>query len=170
MNPFGWTFRAQFAAGAIGCAVLLAYALFVQYQLKIEPCPLCIFQRVAFMAMGIFFLLGALHGPRATGRKVYAALVVVSGLVGASISARHVWLQHLPKDQIPDCGPGLAYMIDAFPMAQMFKMVLTGSGECAEVNWTFLGIAMPAWTLFCFLILIGWAIWSALNRIHPAAR
>ena len=167
LNPFSWSFRAQFALGAVLCAALLAYALYSQYQLKVEPCPLCIFQRVAFMAMGLFFLLGAQHGPLQWGRKPYAVLVALAGLTGAGIAARHVWLQHLPKSEVPDCGPGLGYMLDSFPLAKTLKMVLTGSGECAEVNWTFLGLAMPTWTLLWFVGLTVAALWSAWRRRAP---
>jgi disulfide bond formation protein DsbB len=163
-NPFAWSFRAQYALGAFLCAALLAYALYSQYQLNVEPCPLCIFQRVAFIGMGIFFLLGALHGPKGWGKKVYGGLVAVCGLIGAGIASRHIWLQHLPKSEVPDCGPGLKYMLDAFPLGKTLDMVLTGSGECAEVNWTFLGLAMPTWTLMFFVGLTVAALWSAWKR------
>ena len=161
LNPFAWPFRAQYALGAALCAVLLAYALYSQYELKVEPCPLCIFQRVAFMAMGVFFLLGALHGPKGGGKKVYGVLVALSAAVGAAIASRHIWLQHLPKSEVPDCGPGLKYMLDSFPLGKTLTMVLTGSGECAEVNWTFLGLAMPTWTLLWFIGLGVAALWAA---------
>lgn len=164
MNPLRWSFRAQFAAGFAVCAALLVYALYVQYQLGIEPCPLCTFQRVAFIAMGVLFLLGALHNPRTWGRGVYALLVVLAGCAGIALAARHVWIQHLPADQIPDCGPGLSYMLDTFPLAKTLKLVLTGSGECAEVNWTFLGVSMPGWTLVCFAALSAGAAWAAFAR------
>jgi disulfide bond formation protein DsbB len=161
LNPFAWPFRAQYALGAALCAVLLAYALYSQYELKVEPCPLCIFQRVAFMAMGVFFLLGALHGPKGGGKKVYGVLVALSAAVGAAIASRHIWLRHLPKSEVPDCGPGLKYMLDSFPLGKTLTMVLTGSGECAEVNWTFLGLAMPTWTLLWFFGLGIAALWAA---------
>jgi disulfide bond formation protein DsbB len=163
-NPFAWPFRAQYALGFALCAALLGYALYSQYQLHVEPCPLCIFQRVAFMGMGLFFLLGALHGPKGGGKKIYGLLVALCGLVGAGIASRHIWLQHLPKSEVPDCGPGLSYMLDAFPLGKTLTMVLTGSGECAEVNWTFLGLAMPTWTLLWFLGLALAALWAAWKR------
>lgn len=163
-NPFHWSFRIHCLIGAVFCAALLVYALYVQHVQHIEACPLCIFQRIAFLAIGVFFLAGAAHGPVCAGRKVYAGLVTLAGLVGVGVAGRHLYLQHLPKDQVPDCGPGLGYMLDTFPLAKTLKMVFTGSGECAEVNWTFLGLSMPGWTLICYVILIVAVIWSASRR------
>jgi protein dithiol:quinone oxidoreductase len=167
-NPFYWSFRAQFAAGFLVCAALLAYALFVQYQLGIDPCPLCSFQRGVFVLMGLFFLIGGLHGPKSWGRRIYAALVFVSACGGIAIAARHVWLQHLPKDQVPACGPGLSYMLESFPFQKTLQMVFTGSGECAEVNWVFLGLSMPVWTLISYVLLGVGALWAGFLRHRPA--
>ena len=107
MNPFSWPFRAQFLFGTVACAALLGYALYAQYQMFLDPCPLCIFQRVVFIGRGIVFLLGALHGPKGWGRKLYGVLVLFISMIGVGISGRHVWLQNLPPDQVPACGPGL---------------------------------------------------------------
>ncbi len=164
MNPLYWSFRMQFFCGAAVCASLLGYALFAQYQLQVDPCPLCIFQRVAFIAMGVIFLIGALHNPDGMGRRVYSLFVLLAGLIGSAIATRHVWIQHLPKDQIPDCGPGLSYMVDNFPIGKILKMVFTGSGECAEVNWVFLGLSMPSWTLLCYALLSIGALWAGFYR------
>ena len=151
-NPFLWSFRSQFIAGFLVCAALLAYALYSQYQLNVDPCPLCIFQ------------IGALHGPTGAGRRVYALLILLAGLAGIAIAARHLWLQHLPKDQVPDCGPGLSYMLDAFPIGKTLKMVFTGSGECAEINWTLFGLSMPGWTLISYVLLSLGALWAGFRR------
>lgn len=164
LNPLKWPFRGQYLFGAFCCAALLAYALFAQYQLGKDPCPLCILQRVAFIAMGVFFLIGALHGPRAGGRKVYAILVAIAGSIGAAIAGRHVWLTHLPADEVPSCGPGLTYMLDTFPLGKTLSMVLTGSGECAKIDWQFLGLSMPAWCLIWFVGLVVFALIAAWRR------
>lgn len=164
MNPFSWTFRQQFLAGVVVCAGLLGYALFEQHLMGTEPCPLCILQRVAFIAMGVFFLIGAVHDPARTGRRIYAVLVGVAGAIGAAIAGRHLWLQSLPPDEIPDCGPGLSYMLEAFPLSKTLTIVFTGSGECAEINWSFLGLSMPAWTLICYVLLIAGALWAGFMR------
>src|SRR5471032_2919539 len=109
--------RLGYAAGFLISGGLIAYALYLQYYEYQNPCPLCILQRVVYIALMVVFLIGALHGPRKAGASVYSALLVVICLVGAGIASRHVWLQHLPKDKVPECGPGLSYMLDRFPLA-----------------------------------------------------
>ena len=165
MNPFRAKFRTQFLLGFVACASLLAYAFYAQLQEGLEPCPLCIFQRVAFAALGLVFLIGGLHAPNGQrGRRVYGVLAMLAAGVGIAVAGRHVWLQNLPPDQVPTCGPGLDYMLDALPITGVIRKVLTGSGECANVDWTFLGLSMPAWTLACFVVLAGWAVFVAFRR------
>lgn len=151
-------FRTLALLGFLACAALMAYALYAQHVLGLEPCPLCIFQRVAVIATGVVLLVAALHGPLAGGRWVYSVLAATAAGIGAGVAGRHVWLQSLPADQVPACGPGLDYMMEAFPLGQTLRMVFSGSGECAEVDWTFLGLSMPAWTLICFIGLVAWAL------------
>ena len=144
-------FRWLLAAIALSTAGLLGFAVYLQKVLGIEPCPLCIFQRIGFIAVGLLAVLGAWHDPRALGRKLWALTILAAALAGASVSARHVWLRHLPPDLVPDCGPGLAYMLDAFPLSKTIKDVFTGSGECATPDgWWFLGLDMPSWALVWF--------------------
>ncbi|ATE72999.1 disulfide bond formation protein B [Lysobacter capsici] len=164
MNPFKASFRIQFLLGFLACAGLLAYAFYLQLYQHLEPCPLCIFQRVAFAALGLVFLLGALHGPKkAGGRRGYGVLALLASLAGIAVAGNHVRLQHLPPDQVPACGPGLNYMLDAMPITGVIKKVMTGSGECANVDWTFLGLSMPAWSLICFVVLALWAAYAAFR-------
>lgn len=135
------------------CAGLLGYGYYSQFYLGLEPCPLCIFQRVAFIALGTIFLVAGLHNPGHIGARIYAILIGLAGFTGAGIAGWHVYIQHLPPDQVPECGPGLDYMLEAFDFSQTLKMVFTGSGECAEITWTFLGQSMPVWSLLWFLAL-----------------
>ncbi|WEN16424.1 disulfide bond formation protein B [Rhodanobacter sp. AS-Z3] len=163
MNPFRWSYRVTFLVGFLICAALLAFALYAEYGLGMTPCPLCVFQRIAFLVMALFFLLGAIHAPRGNGRWVYTGLVL-AGAVGGVISAsRHLWLQSLPADQVPSCGPGLGYMLDAFPFAKMLKLVFTGSGECAKVE-PILGLPMPLWSLLWFIALAVLAVLVTRRR------
>ena len=151
--------------GFLACVALLGYAYFAQFVLGYEPCPLCIFQRIGVMAVGLVFLVATIHDPQTvTGRRVYGGLAVLAAIGGGSISARHIYLQQLPADQVPACGPGLDYMLDVFPLTDTLRMVFTGSGECAEVDWTFLGLAMPTWTLLSFLALAAWAVVTQVPR------
>jgi len=146
---------------------LMAYALFAQYVQGYEACPLCIFQRVALIALGLVLLVGALHAPVGAGARAYGLLGVIAAAAGIGIAGRHLYLQSLPPDQVPACGPGLDYLWDTFPMLDMLRLVFTGSGECAEVNWSFLGLSMPGWVLIWFVILGGVALvanWKRVSR------
>jgi disulfide bond formation protein DsbB len=145
--------RLCFLLGFLYCAGLLVTALFFQFSGGLEPCPLCISQRIMVLAVALVMLAAVLHNPGTTGVKVYALLGTAAALMGASISGRHVWLQHLPADQVPACGPGLAYMFQYFPLTDTLKAMLSGTGDCAKVDWTLLGLSMPAWVLICFVLL-----------------
>ena len=150
--------------GALLCAALIATALYFQYAAGLEPCPLCILQRVAFMVVGLVLLLGFLHNPRGWGRRVYGGLAGVAALLGAAVAARHLWLQNLPPGQVPECGPGLTFMLEAFPLQKALGLILRGSGECAEVQWTLLGLTMPGWSLVWLLGLALLSLFIAFRR------
>lgn len=159
--------RLAYGVGFLICASLLGYAYYVQHQLFLDPCPLCIVQRVAFLGMGLFFLIGALHGPDGWGRRVYALLVTAFGMFGLSVAGRHIYLQNLPADEVPACGPGLNYMLDTLPFQEVLRKVFYGSGECAEVDWVFLGLSMPWWTAIWFVALTVLALafgWKVTRR------
>ena len=151
--------RALNAAGLLVCLGLLGYAWYAQTQLGLEPCPLCIFQRVGIAACGLLFLLAALQNPGNLGARVYTALLVVAGLLCAAVSVRHVWIQHQPEGAVQACGASLNYMLEVFPLADVVRKVLTGSGECARVTWTFLGLSMPSWVLIAALGLGAFGAW-----------
>jgi disulfide bond formation protein DsbB len=133
----------------------MGYALFAEHVLGLEACPLCIFQRMAFIGLGLVFLVAGLHSPAGAMARVYAVLGAVVAAVGAVIAGRHVYIQSLPADQVPACGPGLDYIMDAFPLLDALELVFTGSGECAEVSWSFLGLSMPGWTFIWYVVLGG---------------
>ena len=151
-------------AGFFVCAGLIAFALYSQHKLMLEPCPLCVLQRFAVIGLGIVFLVAGLHNPSGAGRLVYSALIAVVTLLGASVAGRHVWLQLLPEDEVPACGPGLDYMWENFPLADVMNMVFKGSGECAKVDWQFLGLSMPVWVLIALLGLGGVGFWNNIRR------
>jgi len=165
MNPFRWSFRACFLLGFLGCVALLAYAIYTQLYQGLEPCPLCIFQRLAFAGLALVFLVGGLHAPRGTtGRRVYAALLAVAGLIGVGIAGRHVWLQSLPPDLAPSCGPPLSFLRETMGPLDLVRKVLTGTGNCGTVDWTLFGLSMPVWSLAGFVLLTGWGLLAALRR------
>ena len=147
---------------------MMAFALYAEHKLLMEPCPLCVLQRIAVIGMGIAFLLLAVHNPsQGWAKRIYLGLLAVFALGGVIVAGRHVWLQNLPSDQVPSCGPGLGYMLDNFPFADALKMVFTGSGECAEVDWSLLGLSMPAWVLVC---VVGLAVVGFWNNLHASRR
>jgi protein dithiol:quinone oxidoreductase len=139
--------------GAIACFVMLAFALYAQYGLGLEPCPLCIFQRVAIIALGVLFLAAALQHPRGGGRYAYAAFIGLAALTTAALATRHLYIQSQPPGSIPSCGAPLAVMLKLSPFTEVVRKVLTGGGECSQVNWSFAGLAMPAWVLVAALVL-----------------
>lgn len=147
------------------CVGLLGYAYYAQFVLALEPCPLCIFQRVAFIALTLVFLGAALHDPGGRGRYAWACALLLAAGAGVLVAGRHVWLQSLPPDLVPACGPGLDYMLDVLPAFDVVRQVFTGSGECAKVDWTLFGLSMPAWTLMAFLGLGLGGLWNNLRRL-----
>ena len=152
-------------AGFLACAGMMAYALYAEHVLLLAPCPLCVFQRMAVIALGIVFLIAAIHNPAGNGRHVYTGLIVLAAGTGIGVAGRHVWLQNLPADEVPSCGPGYDYIIDSFPLADALKMIFTGSGECATVDWQFLGLSMPAWVLIALVITGAFGVWNQLRRV-----
>ena len=153
--------RLGYLAGFLICGGLILYALYLQYYEYQDPCPLCLLQRVVYIALMVVFLLGALHGPRRTGAVVYSTLLVLVSLIGAGIAGRHVWLQHLPKDKVPECGPGLGYILDRFPLVNALEKIFRGSGECAEAGWRLMGLSIAEWSLLWFALLGAYAVFVA---------
>lgn len=163
------SFRQLFALGFLGCVAGMAFALYLEYFQHLEPCPLCIFQRIAMIAAGLVFLAGALHGPRHTGRWVYAGLAAAVAMGGVGLASRHVWLQHLPADQVPACGPTLDYLMKLLPFREVVEFVLKGDGECAKINGVFLGLSLPTWTLFAFTLMALYALATPVIARKEAA-
>jgi disulfide bond formation protein DsbB len=162
--------RAANTLGFLACAGLLAYAYYAQFVMHLEPCPLCIFQRIGVLAIGIAFVLAAAQDPAVWGRRVYAALIALAALATIGVAARHLYVQSAPPGSIPSCGASLDFMLKVFPLTDVLVKVLTGSGECAKVTWRFLGLAMPAWVLIAATALGAWGLWSNLRRRPPVLK
>ena len=133
------------------CIGLLIFGLYLEHVQGLEACPLCIFQRIAYTAIIFIALIGAIHNPRNLLQIIYKLLIVISSITGAAIAGRQIWLQHLPPELVPECGPGLDYMFNVFPFGEALKMIFTGSGECAEVKWRFIGLSIAEWSLIMFI-------------------
>jgi disulfide bond formation protein DsbB len=146
------------AIGFLVCAALIGYALYAEHVLGLPPCPLCIFQRVAVIALGVIFLIAAIHNPGRIGARAYAVLAAIAALAGISLAARHVWIQAQPPGSVAACGADLNYLMEIMPLSEVVSKVLTGSGECGTVDWTLLGLSMPWWVAIALALLGIWAL------------
>jgi protein dithiol:quinone oxidoreductase len=154
------------ALGLLVCLGLLAYAYYAQYHLHLDPCPLCIFQRIGVAAIAVSFLLAALHNPKGWGSRVYGWLIAITAGLTVGVAARHIWIQHLSADQVPSCGASLNYLLEIFPLTDVIRTVLTGSGECAKVTWTLLGLSMPTWVAIAATCLGLYGVSVNLKKIR----
>jgi disulfide bond formation protein DsbB len=148
------------------CAALLAIAYYMELVMMLEPCPLCITQRIFFFLAGITALIAFLHNPVARGKVIYGLTSAVLFVAGGSFAIRQLWLQGLPKDQVPSCGPSLSYMIEEFPFSEVLQAMLSGDGNCAEVSWVdpVLGWSIANWTLVCFIAMTAVCIYQAFRK------
>ena len=167
MNPFSWSFREQFLLGATVSLGMIVAAITVGGVLGLEACPLCIFQRVAFGALGLMFLLGALFAPSGrTGRGVWSLAAFAAACVGIGIAGRHVWLQLFPSETAT-CGMPLSFMRETMDtpglLRQLYNQAMNARGDCALVDWSCLGLAMPAWSLVWFVLLAAWALYTGFR-------
>jgi disulfide bond formation protein DsbB len=158
MFPDWVTRRTGNFLGLLACVGLIAYALFVQYGMHLEPCPLCILQRVSVITAGGLFLVAALHNPGERGARVYGTLIDLAVIAGILVAARHIWIIAQPPGTVAECGASLEYMMDVLPVHEVLGKVLTGSGECAKIDWHFLGLNMPTWVLMCLVCVGMWGV------------
>lgn len=151
--------------GFLACAGLLGYALYAEHVLGLTPCPLCIFQRIAVLVLGALFLLAALQDPGRIGARIYGALLGLAALAGILIAARHAWIQAQPPGSVAACGADLDYLLEIMPMREVIAKVLSGSGECARIDWQLLGLSMPWWVLIALSALAAWALAVNFSRL-----
>lgn len=156
--------RLFFSALATICLGLLAYGYYLQFFQNLEPCPMCILQRLCFIAVALTAIIGALHGPKGGGMFGYLAAIGVFSVIGAGIAARQSWLQHLPPELVPECGPGLEFMLEMYPLLETLERALKGTGDCAEVSWRFLGLSIAEWSFACFTVILLAAAWQAWRQ------
>lgn len=157
--------RAANLAGFLACAAMMAYASYAERVLGFEPCPLCMFQRVGVVVLGAVFLLAALHHPKSLGgARAYAFLIALAAAFPAYVAGRHVYIQGLPPGSVPACGASLDYMVEVFPLMTVIKKVLFGAGECQKIDWSFLGLSMPAWVLMAVVALGAYGVRANARR------
>ena len=155
--------RIVFAAIFLACASLIALALYLQEQEGLEPCPMCILQRYAFVVVGLIALAGAIQGPRGIALRIYAALVSLFAIVGGGVAIRHSYLQHFPP-KMESCGTDLEFLVNTFPISQALPKIFTGTGSCSKVDWKMLGLSIPEWALVWFAIFLAASVWVAFLR------
>ena len=148
----------------IALVAMLFARLYLEEILDLAACPLCMTQRVFVVLWGIFALIAVLHNPGGWGRRVYGVLCALAAITGGAVAARHVWLQHLPPDQVPACGPSLEYMLETLPFSETLNIVLMGDGNCAETMWTFLGLSIPEQTLALFTVVTAICLWQTFRK------
>ena len=153
-----------FGLAAMAVIAMLFARVYLEQILGLPPCPLCMAQRVFVVLWGVIALIAALHNPARMGRRIYATLCALAAMAGAAIAVRHVWIQHLPPDQVPACGPGLEYMLDTLPFSETLSMVLMGDGECAAIHWTFLGLSIPEQTLVMAAVVLAICLWQIFRK------
>jgi|SRR5690606_2019862 len=149
---------------ALACAGLIAVALYMQYAMGLEPCYLCIVQRGFVIATGTIAALAALHNPGVAGRRLYGLLCALTAAAGGGFSIRQLWLQSLPEDQVPACGPPADYLVDSFGIGEWLPLLLKGDGNCAKVDWTLLGLSIAGWMLIAFAAMALFALWQAWRK------
>lgn len=159
LNP-----RLLLAAPALACAALLGYGYYLQYFEGQDPCPLCLVQRGFYYLILFIFSAAAIHAPARLGLIVYSTAAFFAALGGLGVAARQVWLQHLPADQVPACGPDLYFMMENFPLSRTIEKLFKGSGQCAEASWKFLGLSIAEWSLAWFAALAVYALWLVATK------
>ena len=165
------TNRSLYLLVVLACVLLMLIALYMEHVMGLEPCPLCMLQRGAFIAVGVVALLAALHNPAGKlGSRLYAVITLILAVIGAGLASRQLWLQSLPADQVPACGPSVDYLLEVFPLFDVLLIAIQGTGDCAKVSWTFLGLSIPGWTLIAFVGVILIMVLIVLRRPLAAYR
>lgn len=156
--------RSLFLLAFLGCLGLMGGALYLEHAVGLEPCPLCIVQRLCVILFALVCLVAALHGPARLGRRLYAGLALLFALVGAATAWRQIWLQGVPPDQLEACLPSLEFMFDALPLQEIVRLLFHGSADCAEVSWTLFGLSVPEWSLLAFIGMLLFGLFQLLRR------
>lgn len=170
-SPFLDRFSARqvFAALAALCFGLIGFGLVLQHYVGLEPCPMCILQRYAFLSIGVVAFIAALHGPVGAGVRVYGFLVGALAVAGGSVSVRQSLLQRFPKPEVAsNCGADLDFLLGNFPLAQALPKIFAGTGDCAKVEWSLFGLSIAEWALVWFALLLAASLWVAFLRRRPA--
>ncbi len=146
------------------CVATIGIVLYMEHVMLLSPCGLCITQRVFVILCGFVCLISAIHNPGSSGQRLYAFAAASMCVFGSYFAGRQIWLQHLPEDQVPACGPGLTYIYDNFPFMETLNFLLKGDGNCAEVVFRFLGLSIPEMAMVAFIILFSTCMYIAFRN------
>lgn len=146
------------------CCILIASAIYIEETAKLEPCALCIFQRVTFAILALLFLIGSILKLKQPIRRYYHLFVALIAFIGIYLAGKQIWLEHLPPNKVPTCGASLKYLFQILPAHKALQVALQGSGSCAKVTWRLLGFSIPTWSLLFFILLAALAIWQAFRN------
>ena len=144
-------------AGFLVCAGLIGIALYLQYVDHQDPCPLCMIQRIFFIALGAVFLIAAAFDPKDGIKKIFGAIAALLAIGGASFAARHVWLQHNPPE-FESCTADLFTQFERIPFGAVIQRAIAATGDCAKVDWTLLHLSIAEWSLIWFVVLTVWSL------------
>ncbi len=165
LNPLSWTNRSAFFAVFLICMGLMGYAFYSQYILKFEPCMLCMVQRVFVVMVGVFALMASAHNPKTSlGWKAWGTLVMLASLLGAYIAGRHVYLQHLPPEQLEGCAPSFKYALENYEALKFLQTIFIRDQDCGKIDWVFLGLSMPNWVLIFFVVFAISAVYFGFRK------
>ena len=162
-SPFHYA-RLLFGLQFFSCAALLAYGYYLQYVEYLDPCPLCMVQRLFFLLIGLLAAVAAVHNAGKIGRRIYAFFLALLSLLGGAVAGRQIWLQYSPDGEQLECGAGLETMLQTLPLFDVIARVLKGTGDCAIVQWTFAGLSIPEWAAIFFTTLLLTNLYLLLKR------
>ncbi len=149
---------------ALVSAALLAFGLYLQHVVGLEPCPMCIVQRYALVLVALVAGLGALSRRKPVLLPASGAVLLLSGF-GAFVAARQSWLQWFPPE-VFSCGRDFYGMIETFPLKRAIPMIFKGSGDCTKIDWTFLTLSIANWSFVCFVAIAGVSIWLLVDLLR----
>lgn len=147
------------------CTGLISYALYLQQVEELLPCPLCIFQRMAYWLVGLTALAAFMHAPQRWGQRLYSGLIALFAFIGAIVAGRHAWLIRYPDSFECGISPEEEFL-NSLPLAQWWPAMFEANGDCTDNSWQLLTLAMPDWSLFAFIGLMIMAIWLGCARLR----
>ena len=147
--------RVYFILSLLLCCISLIGVLFLENFFQLTPCPLCLIQRICLISIILVCFIAVAHNPKKYGYIIYGSLLLLMTLTGLIVAARQIWLQHQPPGSIASCGADIKFMFQNLPFTNFVGYLFQGTADCAEVQWKFLDISLPGWSIILFICLAG---------------